>query len=415
MAANSGNNTIELAEENFMSISGIGYDTITTASLLPFIATKHGSVEGMQYYKLPELPYKISHLANSAEYKLERHKDKKVINLKNIPTHKIKDLINEFFTKELHDKTTKLFLDDKFNPILGGTGSDISFLGVANLNDLKTMDLFLLRDILLEKVVINEYAILTEESKLFHLAEASARMNLIPYFYAHIEELYPGILVDYKSEDAVKFNDEGVKLFLEFWVKNLGLDTAHFNLSIPEDDLLAFSSDKLEMTRLSKETSSKISSNSFLDFAEKKKLLYVHEEKSNGEEEYDEDGSVINFKGYPTDVLTSLKLSKNISTWAKASWTCFINNYGLFDTGCDIIFAPQQVVLFPDGKLAFSGDEIIKMKYLGKDHRVAACRNSIRIINTSDVDNYFYSRISKLFAIHPDIALNVRDEEENES
>ena len=117
---------------------------------------------------------------------------------------------------------------------------------------------------------------------------------------------------------------------------------------------------------------------------------------------------ITEFDGFEEDVYTFLELPNDISIWVKATWACFTNNIEKFRVGCDIIFAPSQIILSDDNRLAFYAEEVVEMKYVGEEHKASEHRNTVRMVCSRDVHHNFYARIYDYFkAKLPNVKLQI--------
>ncbi|MHA2274228.1 MAG: hypothetical protein ACXAC2_00575 [Candidatus Kariarchaeaceae archaeon] len=418
MAKYNQNDTIDFGDDKKLVISSVSFSKQTSTALLPSFDDFNNIAEVM-YAKIPDLPYRVSNTTNSDRFSLERADGSESLTKVDIPAKKITEYLLDYMIEK---DMRKIYFDKDFEPILMGTYREAIFLGVINSLDMSPIDFSFLKSLLDKSIDSNEYMLINEEAELRYISETIAGYCIVPYFYDHIELSYPGILVDVNLEDSVKFSSDGVKLFLEFWIRNMGIDSAYFTTKLEDEHLLALCPDVIESTGLSTNIVSRVNSDAFMDYIVKHKLIHladIDEDKEDkktaliGPVKPTPIEGLTDFKGFGDNIYSALEFPSDITMWVEATWICFINNYKKLKVGCDVILSPNEIVLNPKNELVFYADEILSMKYIGENHKVD--QNKLKVICPPDVPNNTFTRISDYFKDYTDIRVEIKKERIKES
>ncbi|KKM98805.1 hypothetical protein LCGC14_1154210 [marine sediment metagenome] len=395
---------MKIDDEKVLIFNATLYSVSKSSMILPYFGITGAKLDDQLMLDMPDIPYRIQNTPKSQRYTFERALKTKAVSSENINKKYMKKLLKDYFIDnkpklKSEGPTRSLYLDENLLPVIFLTSTEALFVGGENhVKNAHDMSFEVLKAILSSEIDREEICMLDGNSHLYFLGDTAIKKNIFPYFYDDLEELNPGILVGCDSPNSILFNDRGTKLFAEFWAIGRGIGSIFSETVLPDDEVLALDKDVIKRTNINPENNDGVNSLKFVSFVASSKIEYDKPEKKKVYRD-------LEFNGYNAHVITAPIVTTEYLSWVTVSWLAFLNNYGQFKLGCDIIFPPNQVVMFEDGGVVFKASHIESMKYRGENHSVKNKAGSLTITFKKDTSTSIYTSVSRFFAFYKDLPI----------
>lgn len=359
-------------------------------------------------FNCPDFAFKIRATSNNFD-KLEVQKMLDKSDLPSLPEEDVIHFANIFLSADT-GKYRYLWFDEKFNPVVYEVGSEgycVDFL--TAYDDAPEVTLSTLAEITYKKSdEIKNTLLLMEDGRLYKLDENRLGKLFGMYLEDWFEIAFPGLMVSKESKDSKQISSVGYRLLLQLFADSIPAFIDTSVESYPASNLFYVSLPQLKESKLTPNME-------FLDQAKIGKVTRMFPKKSEKKEveskkenisatKYREQLDNINSDDkyttvYPNDIIHDFEnLNEPIKHHANVTWLVFKLAKEFFPVGCDIYFAPNEVILDQYNNIIFSADDVERITYHGEEYKIEERRNSVGLMTKQDyfdpatlikIDKYF--------------------------